>query len=179
MRIFSHVVETPVDESVNLREEHVTVQRRAIDKMVDPADVPAFQETSFEMRETAEEAVVNKSARIVEEVVIGKEVTSHEEHIKDTLRHTEVDIEQLSTPEDETYYRSHWDRNYATSGKTYDEYSPAYRYGSSMHRSELYRNRPWDDVETDLRADWTKRNPGSMWENFKDAVRHGWDRITS
>lgn len=179
LRIYSHVVETPVDESVNLREEHVTVQRRAIDKMVDPADVPAFQETSFEMRETSEEAVVEKSARVVEEVVVGKEVTNREEHIQDTLRHTEVEVEQLSDADDETYYRTHWTSNYSSAGGTYDEYAPAYRYGSSMRRSELYRGRPWEDVETDLRADWTKRNPGSAWEQIKAAVRQGWDRMTS
>lgn len=179
VRIYSHIVETPVDESVNLREEHVTVQRRAIDKMVDPADVPAFQEKSFEMRETAEEAVVNKSARVVEEVVIGKEVTSHEEHIKDTLRRTEVEVEQLSGTADDDYYRSHWTSNYASTGKTYDQYAPAYRYGSEMRRSELYRGRPFEDAETDLRADWARTHPGSAWESFKAAVRHGWDRMTS
>ena len=179
VRIFSHVVETPVDESISLREEHVTVQRRAIDKMVDPADVPAFQEKSFEMRETAEEAVVSKSARVVEEVVIGKEVTNREEHIKDTLRHTEVEVEQLSGTVDDDYYRSHWTSNYASTGKAYDEYAPAYRYGSEMRRSALYRGRPFEDVETDLRSDWARTHPGSAWESFKAAVRHGWDRMTS
>lgn len=179
VRIYSHVVETPVDESVNLREEHVTVQRRAIDKMVDPAEVPAFQEKSFEMRETAEEAVVSKSARVVEEVVIGKEVTSREEHIKDTLRRTEVEVEQLSGAGDDDDYRSHWTSNYASTGKGYDEYAPAYRYGSDMRRSELYRGRPFEDVETDLRADWARTHPGSAWESFKAAVRHGWERMTS
>lgn len=179
VRIYSHVVETSVDESVNLREEHVTVQRRAIDKMVDPAEVPAFQEKSFEMRETAEEAVVSKSARVVEEVVIGKEVTNREEHITDTLRRTEVEVEQLSGADDDDYYRSHWTSNYASTGKDYDEYAPAYRYGSDMRRSELYRGRPFEDVETDLRADWARAHPGSAWESFKAAVRHGWDRITS
>lgn len=178
-RIYSHVVETPVDESVNLREEHVTVQRRAIDKLVDPAEIPAFQEESFEMRETAEEAVVSKSARVVEEVVIGKEVTNREEHITDTLRHTEVEVEQLSGAGDDDGYRSHWTSNYAGTGKDYDEYAPAYRYGSEMRRSELYRGRPFEDVETDLRADWARTHPGSAWESFKAAVRHGWDRMTS
>ena len=186
VRIFSHVVETPVDESVNLREEHVTVQRRAIDKLVDPADVPAFQETSIEVRENAEEAVVEKSARIVEEVVVGKEVTSREEHITDTVRRTEVEVEQLdgSQPasamgsDDDDYYRSHWSSNYAGTGKSYDEYAPAYQYGSQMRRSELYRGRPFEDVETDLRSDWAQSYPGSTWENFKAAIKHGWDRMT-
>ncbi|MBZ2209697.1 YsnF/AvaK domain-containing protein [Massilia soli] len=179
VRIYSHVVETPVDESVNLREEHVTVQRRAIDKMVDPADVPAFQEKSFEMRETAEEAVVEKSARLVEEVVIGKEVTSREEHITDTLRRTEVEVEQLSGADDDESYRSHWSSTYAGTGRSYDELAPAYQYGSEMRRSELYRGRPFEDVETDLRSDWARTHPSSAWENFKAAVKHGWDRMTS
>ena len=179
VRIYSHVVETPVDESVSLREEHVTVQRRAIDKMVDPAEVPAFQEKSFEMRETAEEAVVEKSARVVEEVVIGKEVTNREEHITDTLRRTEVEVEQLSGSDDDEYYRSHWTSNYAGTGRSYDELAPAYQYGSQMRRSELYRGRPFEDVETDLRSDWARTHPSSAWENFKAAVKHGWDRMTS
>ena len=187
VRIFSHVVETPVDESVSLREEHVTVQRRAIDKLVDPADVPAFQETSIELRENAEEAVVEKSARIVEEVVIGKEVTNREEHITDTLRRTEVEVEQMPGSQsasgmgadDDEYYRSHWTSNYAGTGKSYDEYAPAYQYGSQMRRSEQYRGRPFEDVETNLRADWGQAYPGSTWENIKAAVKHGWDRMTS
>ncbi|NML60166.1 DUF2382 domain-containing protein [Massilia sp. RP-1-19] len=144
VRIFTYGVETPVDESVNLREEQVTVQRRATDKMVDPAEVPAFQE-----------------------------------NVKDTLRRTEVEVEQLSDTKDDDYYRSHWTGNLAGTGKTYDEYAPAYRYGSEMRRSELYRGRPFEEVETDLRSDWARTHPGSAWESFKAAVRHGWDRMTS
>lgn len=177
VRIFSHVVETPVDQSVNLREEHVSVQRRAIDKLVDPADVPAFQETSIEVRERAEEAVVEKSARMVEEVVIDKEITSREEHITDTLRRTEVEVEQLSGSNDDDDYRSHFTSNFAGAGKSYDEYAPAYEYGSQMRRSELYRGRPFEDVETDLRADWARTHPSAAWANFKAAVKHGWERI--
>lgn len=180
VRIFSHVVEEPVDESLNLREEHVSVQRRTVDQPIDPDDVRAFKDTTIEMRESAEEAVVQKSARVVEEVTIGKEVTNREEHVRDTLRHTEVEVEKLGgSVDDDNYYRSHWNSNYASSGKSYDDIAPAYEYGSSMRRSEMYRGRPWEDAETDLRSDWTQRNPGSTWESMKAAVRHGWDRLTN
>ena len=57
----------------------------------------AFKETSIEVRETGEEAVVSKTARVVEEVEIGKEATSREETVHDTVRKTEVDVEQLGT----------------------------------------------------------------------------------
>ncbi len=178
VRIYQHVVETPVSESVDLRDEKVTVHRRAIDQMVDPADIPAFQETSFELRETAEEAVVEKTARVVEEVIVGKEVRQRQQEVRDTLRRTEVEVEELDAGSD-SLFRSHWNSNYAAGGGSYDDYVPAYRYGSEMRRSELYRNRPWDDAESDLRQDWEARRPGSAWEKFKAAVRHGWDRITS
>lgn len=178
VRIYQRVVETPVSESIGLREEHVNVERHAVDRPVSPADTTAFQETTIELRESAEEAVVEKTARVVEEVVVGKEVTERNEQISDTVRRTEVEIEQL-TPDEDIYFRGHWTSNYANQGGSYDEYAPAYSYGSSMARSDLYRGRRWDDVESNLRSDWESRYPSSAWEKFKTAVRHGWERITS
>ncbi|MES2899853.1 MAG: YsnF/AvaK domain-containing protein [Pseudomonadota bacterium] len=180
VRIFQRVVETPVNESVGLREEHVNVERHAVNRPVNPADLNAFQENTIELRETAEEAVVEKTARVVEEVVVGKEVTQRQQQISDTVRHTEVDVQEL-TADDDAYFRGHWTSNFANAGGTYDDYAPAYRYGNSMARSDLYRGRPWEDVETNLRTDWESRNAGSgsTWENMKSAVRHGWERMTS
>jgi len=93
VRVFSRVVETPVNETVNLREEHVSVERRPVDQPISTADATAFQEQTIELRERAEEAVVQKSARVVEEVVVGKEATQRQENIHDTVRHTEVQVE--------------------------------------------------------------------------------------
>jgi hypothetical protein len=77
------------------------------------------------------------------------------------------------------HYRSHWDDNYSSLGGSYDDYEPAYRYGTEMRSSARYRDRSWDEVETDLKSDWESRHPGeSTWEKFKAAVRRGWDKIT-
>lgn len=184
VRIFSRVVETPVNETIALREEHVDVQRRAVNQPISPTDAAAFQEQTIEMRESAEEAVVEKSARVVEEVTIGKQVNQRQENITDTVRHTEVEVERLgatgtASTQDDTYYRTHFQSNYGTSGGSYDDYAPAYTYGSQM-RSQ-YSGRQWDDVETNLRTDWETRQgsaTGSTWEKMKAAVRHGWDRMT-
>lgn len=91
---------------------------------------------------------------------------------------TEIEMVSLA-PEEEAYFRGHWTRSYAGDGGTYDDYAPAYTYGSTMARSDLYRGRPWDDVERNLRSDWEARNPDSAWEKVKAAIRHGWERITS
>lgn len=177
VRVYSRVIETPVNESVNLREEHVNVERRPVDQPISTADAAAFKEQSIELRETAEEAVVQKSARVVEEVLVGKEVSNREQQIHDTVRRTDVQIENLGA--DDSEYRRDWQSNYASLGGSYDDYAPAYQYGTES-RSK-YQGRNWDDVENDLRSDWDSRygkSGASTWEKFKAAVRHGWDKIT-
>ena len=180
VRIFSRVVETPVNESVSLREEHVDVQRRTVDQPINPGDAAAFKEQSIEMRETSEEAVVQKSARVVEEGTVGKQVNQRQEQIQDSVRHTEVEVERLGGMDDDSDYRKHYQSNFAASGGAYDDYAPAYTYGSQMRGQ--YAGRQWDEVESDLRTDWESRNRSSggasTWEKMKAAVRHGWDRMT-
>jgi hypothetical protein len=86
------------------------------------------------------------------------------------------DIDALGP--DDHYFRNHYNSNYAGAGESYDDYAPAYKYGSEMANSETYRGRLWKDVEPQLRSDWEERNPGSAWQKFKAAVKHGWERIT-
>ncbi len=92
VRVLRHVVEEPVTESVNLREERVIVERLPVDRLATDAD--AFRpDRVIELRETAEEAVIGKTARVVEEVHVGKVATEHTEPIDATVRRTEVEIE--------------------------------------------------------------------------------------
>ena len=184
VRIFSRVIETPVDQSIGLREEHVNVERHRVDKPLGPGEAAAFKEQTIEMRETAEEAVVQKTARVVEEVTVGKQVSERQQQVHDTVRRTEVEVERLGATgrmrDDDSDYRSHFSSNYGSSGASYDDYAPAYSYGSTMRSDSRYANRQWDEVENDLRTDWESRNAGgpSTWEKMKAAVRRGWDRMT-
>lgn len=88
------MTEVPVEETVILREEHVTVERRPADRAVENAPA-AFKEGTIEITESAEVPVVGKQARVVEEVVIGKEVVEHEEVIRDTVKRTDVEVDEL------------------------------------------------------------------------------------
>lgn len=92
LRVRSYVVETPVDEQVTLRSETVQVDRRPVDRAVSATDA-LFQDRTIELEEFAEEAVVSKQARVVEEISLRKEVHDRTETIHDTVRHTEVEIE--------------------------------------------------------------------------------------
>jgi uncharacterized protein (TIGR02271 family) len=99
VRLRSRIVARPVEESVRLREERVTLQRTPVNRPATAADLNAFQEGQIELHETAERAVVSRTANVVEEISVGKEVTEREEVIRDTVRKTEVDVEQLSSTE--------------------------------------------------------------------------------
>jgi uncharacterized protein (TIGR02271 family) len=92
VRIRSYVVETPVEEQVTLREERVAVERRLVDRALGDAE-QAFQERTIEAEERGEEAVVSKEARVTEEVVIRKEAEQRTETVSDTVRQTEVEVE--------------------------------------------------------------------------------------
>jgi stress response protein YsnF len=110
-RVRSYVRETPVQEQVTLREEHVQVERRPVQGQASGTAAAGvaggtasgtnaagnsddlLQERTIEMRETAEEAVVQKVANVREEVVVTKTAEEHVETVQDTVRRTEVDIE--------------------------------------------------------------------------------------
>ncbi|WP_237168686.1 YsnF/AvaK domain-containing protein [Paracoccus shandongensis] len=96
VRVRAYTVEQPVSESVELREEHVEIERRPVDRPLDAADV-AFQDRTLEAEEYREEAVVQKEARVVEEIGLRKTSDTHRETISDTVRHTEVEIEDDRT----------------------------------------------------------------------------------
>lgn len=182
VRIYRHVTEKPVQESVQLREEHVRVERTPVDQPASAADLEAFKEGTVEIRATAEEPVVGKTARVVEEVRVGKEVTERTETIKDTVRRTDVEVEQLGAGTGRTIsddeFRTHWQSSYGSSGGKYEDYASAYRYGANLANQQKYHGYRWDELEPQVRSDWEATHAGSPWEKTKSAVRYGWEKMT-
>jgi uncharacterized protein (TIGR02271 family) len=185
IRIHTYVEEQPVAEDVRLREERVTVERHPVNRPATEADLDTFREETMEFTETAEEAVVSRRARVVEEVTVQKDVAERTEMVHDTVRRTHVDVDHEAIPTAtnqrafETYdtdFRRHYDATFASSGGAYNDYEPAYRYGYSLGYDERYRDRDWATVEADARRDWEARHQGT-WERFKDAIRHGWTQV--
>jgi uncharacterized protein (TIGR02271 family) len=91
------MTEKPVQESVTLREEQVHVERHAVNRPVDASTAEAFKEGTFEVTTKAEVPVVAKEARVVEEVVVGKEMTEHTETVRDTVKRTDVEVDEINT----------------------------------------------------------------------------------
>lgn len=90
-RVRRYVVETPVQETVKLRDETVSIERRPVTgtRPVTNAD---FGEKIIEMTETTEEVVASKTAHVREEVVIHKEAVERNETVHDTVRREDVEI---------------------------------------------------------------------------------------
>ncbi|HEX3685003.1 MAG TPA: YsnF/AvaK domain-containing protein [Bryobacteraceae bacterium] len=183
VRIYSRVVEQPVEETVTLREEHVRVERQPVNRAADASDLQAGREEVIEVEEFAEEPVVSKQARVVEEVRISKDATERRETVRDTVRRTEVNVENAGqeTTRSANYeddFRRDFQSRYASAGGNYEDYAPAYEYGYQAANDARYQGRSWDEVESDLRSDYGRRYPNSTWDRIKDSIRYGWDKVT-
>jgi uncharacterized protein (TIGR02271 family) len=92
-RIRRFVTEKPVEAQVTLHEEHAEVVRRAVSDPSFVKDID-WSDRTIEVTETAEQAVVSKSAHIAEEVVVGKRGVDRVETVHDTVRRQQVEVER-------------------------------------------------------------------------------------
>lgn len=183
VRLHKHVEEEAVDEDITLRSDKIDIERRPIDR-VEGADIDPdlFEDETVEFTEYAEEPIVEKEVRIDDEFVAKRSVEEHEETIHDTVRRAVVDIESLnegisaerSFDNNESTYREHFDEHFADRG-TYDDYSPAYRYGHAFGTNNRYSKRSFDEIEPELRDSYESQYGKSTFGPFRDAARYGFD----
>ena len=93
-RIRRFVVETPVEQTVTLHSEKVMLDRRPVTDGR-PLTGAAFTDKTIEMTETAEEAVVSKTARLIEEITLRKQAADRVETVRDTVRREDVEIVRI------------------------------------------------------------------------------------
>lgn len=96
VRVRVYTVERPVQEGVTLREERVAVERRPVDRPTSGAG-EAFRERTIDVTTHREEPVLAKDARVKEEIVVRKEADQRTETVRDTVRRSEVEIEDDRT----------------------------------------------------------------------------------
>jgi uncharacterized protein (TIGR02271 family) len=186
VRLYTRVIERPVEETVRVRDERVTVERHPVDRLASEADLAGFKEQTIEVTETDEEPVVSKQTRVVEEVVVSKEVEERTETVREAARRIEVEVETLASAKTapgergfEAYdanFRSHYQTSLASRGQAYERWSPGYRYGYELASDRRYAGRDWAAIEPEARRDWEARHQGT-WEEFKDTIRYAWDSV--
>jgi uncharacterized protein (TIGR02271 family) len=182
VRVYTHMTERPVSEDVTLRQESVNVQRRPVDRPVSEGDLRnAQQGRTIEVTESREVPVVEKQARVVEEISVEKNVQQRQQTVRDTVKHTDVRVEKMPGQDSREFrdedYRDNFNSTYGKSGASWDQYRPAYQYGSELARDQRYAGKDWNSVESSARSDWERRYPGeSTWDKMKGGVRYAWER---
>jgi hypothetical protein len=95
-----------------------------------------------------------------------------------STRGTDQDFQRF-----EPVCRVHFESTYQGMGRSYDDFRPAYYYGYELANDPRYQGRSWSEIEMDARRDWESRSQQgtvrSTWEDMKDAVRRGWESVTS
>lgn len=158
------------DERIN---EAVEIMRHH--RMIDThGEMHGWQKTASTGAAAAGAAATNRNLKSDEEA---------------TIRRTDVEVEKLGgEPIHKDFeawdlfgedFHTHYNKHYANSGHVYADYEPAYRYGYTLATRPDWRGRSWDEIEADARRQWERdyRDQGP-WEDFKDAVRHAWMRVT-
>ena len=181
MRIYNVVTEREVEKNVALKDETLRVQRRPVNRTVS-IDPDLFKARSFEMIEMDEIAKVKKTARVVEEVTIGKEVVDKIETIKETLRRQDVQMEEIPAVRPfDSYrddFRGFYTKHLGSSGVSFDSLLPTFRFGHNLATKEPFRSSPWSAVEADARRIWEAKNPGT-WDQSKGVVHYAWESVRS
>lgn len=186
-RIHSRVIEEPVEDKIRLRRERLHIERKPVDRPAGEADLRSGTDQVIEVKEYAEEPVVSKQARVKEEVRVRKDTTETTERVRDTIRRTEVNVENLNPERSpmegpgtdvDRDFRTDFASRYSHTGETYEAHAPAYRYGYEMANDSRYRGRDFDEVEPNLRTEFARREPDSTWERIKESVRYGWNKVT-
>ena len=186
VRVKTEVGERPVQEKVTLKEEHVDIDRKPVNKTISSREAEGMLKGgTLEIDEKHEELVVDKKARVKEEVVVKKQAGTRTETVNETERFTKVDIDRMSgRPEMKKLYvkcqpvfKKHFEKHYASDGHDWNTFENNYRFGASYAMHDDYRSMEFDRAEPHLRRNYEERHGQGTWDRVKNAVRHGYSEF--
>ncbi|MGE3108863.1 MAG: PA2169 family four-helix-bundle protein [Phycisphaerales bacterium] len=75
------------------------------------------------------------------------------------------------------YWRAEFTNRPYSSGRTFDDFAPAYYYAAESY--QRYPGRTFEEAETDLARDWPNRRANSRleWNDARAASKDAWERI--
>ena len=97
-RVRSMTREEPAEQQIALNEERVELDNRPAERRLSADDVKAgglLKDRIFEVVEMREEPVITKETYVREEVIVRKTHHERTETVRDTVRRTEVEVEEL------------------------------------------------------------------------------------
>lgn len=97
-RFDADAAQSTTERTVPVTQEEMVIGKRPADRAG-----AEFREQSFELRESAEEPVVEKRARVVEEVKVGKKKSKSKQTVQDTVRRTDVEVQRTGASNQSRY----------------------------------------------------------------------------
>jgi uncharacterized protein (TIGR02271 family) len=94
VHVGKHVEEDRQAVDVPVQREEVTLERHSVDR---PATGASLTEDSIDVPVYEERVQTGKEARVVEELEVGKTTVTDTEHVEDTVRREEFDIDSSGT----------------------------------------------------------------------------------
>ncbi len=88
--------------------------------------------------------------------------------------------EKFDPTVEDTYWRENYSSQpYYETGRTYDDYAPAYRAGYEARARYTDRPRTFEEVERDIEADYNSRRAANAmtWDKARHPARAAWDRV--
>ena len=77
-----------------MRDERALVEHNTVDRPANEAELQmAFNDKNIDIQKTAEEPVVARNTKVVEEIQVRKTATDRTEAVREPHRHTEIDVE--------------------------------------------------------------------------------------
>lgn len=144
------VEEQPVEREVQLREEHVNVERHPADRLATERDLSSLQEGSMDIIEMAEEPVVAKEARVIGEVEINREMSERTETVHGSARRADVNVEPI---EGATHKHSADRGQMPAQGRRYEMSQPGEeRIPDDLYKLDDLDNFELSDEEPDIRG---------------------------
>jgi hypothetical protein len=80
------------------------------------------------------------------------------------------------TKEDDVYYRRQFETSGRATGRSYDDVKPAYYLGHLASRNPDYRNRSFQEIESDLQRGWMSDRKYGSWDEFRGFASEGFNR---
>jgi uncharacterized protein (TIGR02271 family) len=173
---------------VPVTREEAVIERRPVDRR-EAADYEFGDDETIRVPLREERVTAEKRPVVTEEVTVGKRPVTETEHFTDTVRREEASV--VHDRDAPVSHRQaglpHWDEiaddfrdarqgQSGTTGRTWEQDEPAYRYGWEMARDKRYQGRRWEDVESDLGTQWgTRYGKHGKWDDMKARAREAWD----
>jgi uncharacterized protein (TIGR02271 family) len=95
-RVRRFTTEQEVQQDVTLHEEHAELLRKAVSQPASAADID-WSDKEIEVAETKEQALIKKTAKVVEEISLRTKGDDHIETIHEKLRRQQAEVQQVDS----------------------------------------------------------------------------------